>query len=62
MLTYCWKWKNNTENVDFKVLKTKNERTMLLSKCAVCSSKKSRFKREQEVKGLLGINLCMKCI
>ena len=44
------------------MLKTKNERTMLLSKCAVCSSKKSRFKREQEVKGLLGINLCMKCI
>ena len=26
---------------------------MLLSKCAVCSSKKSRFLKEQEAKGIL---------
>ena len=59
MLAYCLKCKkkkqkkNKTENVDPKVLKTKNGRTMLLSKCAVCSSKKSRFMKEQEAKGLL---------
>ena len=58
MLTYCLKCKkkqqkNKTENVDPKVLKTKNGRTMLLSKCALCSSKKSRFMKEQEAKGLL---------
>ena len=47
------KKKNKTENVDPKVLKTKNGRTMLLSKCALCSSKKSRFMKEQEAKGLL---------
>ena len=35
------------------MLKTKNGRTMLLSKCAVCGSKKSRFMKEQESKGLL---------
>ena len=33
--------------------KTKNGRLMLLSKCAVCSSKKSRFIKEREAKGLL---------
>ena len=36
-----------------KVLKTKNGRTMLSSKCALCSSKKSRFMKEQEAKGTL---------
>ena len=30
----------------FKVLKTKNGRTMLSSKCAVCCNKKSRFIQE----------------
>ena len=43
----------DTENVDSKVIKTKNSKTMLLSKCAVCSSKKSRFIKEQEAKGIL---------
>ena len=33
--------------------KTKNGRLMLSSKCAVCGSKKSRFMKEQEAKGLL---------
>ena len=43
----------NTENVDSQVLKTQDSRTMLLSKCAVCSCKKSRFMKEQEAKGIL---------
>ena len=43
----------NTENVDSKVLKTKNGKTVLSSKCAVCSSKKSRFMKEQEAKWVL---------
>ena len=30
-----------------------NGKTMLLSKCAICDSKKSRFIKNQEVKGLL---------
>ena len=33
----------DTQNVDSKLLKTKNGRTLLLSKCAACRSKKSRF-------------------
>ena len=52
MLSYCWKCKNNIENVDPKVIKAKNGRTMLSSKCAVCDSKKSRFMKEQEASRL----------
>ena len=43
----------NTENVGSKVSKIKNGRTMLFSKCGVCNSKKSRFMKEQETKGIL---------
>ena len=35
------------------MLETKNGRTILSSKCAVCGNKKSRFIQEQEAKGLL---------
>ena len=35
------------------MLKTKNGRPMLSSKCPVCRSKKSKFIKEQEAKGLL---------
>ena len=35
------------------MIKTKNGRLVLLSNCAVCSNKKSRFMKKQEVKGLL---------
>ena len=33
--------------------KNKNGRLMLLPKCAVCNSKKSRFIKEQETKELM---------
>ena len=36
-----------------KVGRTKNGTIMLLSKCAVCNSKKSKFLKEQEAKGIL---------
>ena len=53
MLTYCLKCKKNTKNIDAKMLKTKNGRLNLSSKCAACGSKKSRFMKEKESKGLL---------
>ena len=37
-----------------KIARTKNERIMFLSKCAVCDSKKSKFIKQQEASGLLG--------
>ena len=49
MLTYCLKCKKDTESVDLKI---KNGRLMLLWKCDVCGSKKSKFIKEQEAKGL----------
>ena len=52
MLTYCLKCKKNTKNVDSKVFKTKNGRSMLSSKCAICGGKKPRFMKEQEAKEL----------
>ena len=39
--------------MDTKTKKPKNGRLMLLSKCAVCGSKKSRFIKEQKAKRLL---------
>ena len=41
------------KKLKIKVLKTWNNRTMLLSKCAICGNKKSRFMKEQDGKGLL---------
>ena len=43
MLLYCLKFKKNTESKNPRFVETKNGRTMLLSKCAVCDSKISKF-------------------
>ena len=53
MLCYCLKCKSNTESVNPRVSATSNVRTMILSKCAICGSKKSKFIKNQEAKGLL---------
>ena len=53
MKSYCLKCRKNTENINPRVLKTINGRTMVSSKCAICDSKKSRFIKNQESKGLL---------
>ena len=53
MKSYCLKCRKNTENINPRVSKTSNNRTMVLSKCAICGSKKSRFIKNQEGKGLL---------
>ena len=43
----------NTENINPKVSKTNNDKTMILSKCATCASKKSKFIKKQEASGIL---------
>ena len=53
MKSYCLKCRKNTENINPKVSKTSTNRTMVLSKCAICSSKISRFIKNQKAKGLL---------
>ena len=51
--SYCLKCRKNTENIDPEILSTSNGKAMILSKCAICGSKKSRFIKNQEAKGLL---------
>ena len=53
MVSYCLKCKKNTESINPKVSKTTNGKMMILSKCAICGSKKSKFIKEQKAKGLL---------
>ena len=36
-----------------KIVRTKNNRLIMQSKCSVCGIKKSRFAKEQEAKGSL---------
>ena len=53
MLPYCLRCKKNAESIDPKVSATSNGRIMILSKCAICGSKKSKFIKKQEAKALL---------
>ena len=52
-MLYCVKCKKNKESTDPKFSKTKINKILLSSKCAVCNSKKSRFAKEQEATRLL---------
>ena len=52
MFSYCLKCRKNTESKNPKVVRTKNGIIMPLSRCAVCNSKKSKFFKEQEARGL----------
>ena len=40
MNTYCLSCKKYTRNINPKVIKTKNNRKMMLSKCSGCNNKK----------------------
>ena len=53
MLSYCLKCKKNTESINRKISTTGNGKTMILSKCAICDAKISKFIKKQEEKGLL---------
>ena len=52
MKSYCLKCEKDTENINPRVLNTSNGRAMI-SKCAICGSKKSRFIKNKEAKRLL---------
>ena len=51
--TYCLSCRKNTEDNNLKIVKSKNNRSMMQSNCAIYGSKKSRFIKEQQAKGLL---------
>ena len=48
-----FKYRKDTDNINTKVSSTSNGKAMILSKCATCGSKKSRFIKNQEAKLLL---------
>ena len=42
-ITYCLSCKKDTRNIDSKVIKTKNNKRVMSSKCSICNNKKSTF-------------------
>ena len=50
MLSYRLKCEENTKRINPSVSKAINGGTMILSKCAVCNTKKSRFIKKEETK------------
>ena len=52
MKSYYLKCGKDIENINPRVSNTSNGKTMILSKCAIYDSKKSRFIKNQEAKGL----------
>ena len=53
MESYCLKCRKYTENINPQLSSTRNGKAIILSKCAICGNKKSRFIKNQEPKGLL---------
>ena len=53
MKSFCLKSRKDTENINPWVSGTNNGKAVILSKCAICGNKKSRFIKNQEAKGLL---------
>ena len=53
MGSYCLKCRKYTKNINPQVSSTSNNKLMILSKCEICNSNKSKFINKQEAKGLL---------
>ena len=53
MESYSLKCKKHTKNINPQVSSTSNGKLMILSKYAICGSKKSKFINKQEASGLL---------
>ena len=51
--TYCLVCRKYSKNINPKIVRNKQNRSMIQSNCAICNSKKSRFIKEQQVMGIL---------
>ena len=40
-ITYCLSCKIDTRNIDLKVIKVKNKKRVIISRCSICNNKKS---------------------
>ena len=50
MNAYCVKCRKITENIDPKMFRTQNKRSVMKSKCSDCRIKKSRFVKKTRSK------------
>ena len=57
--TYCVSCRKYTKNTNLRIVKSKNNRSVIQSNCTICNSKKSRFVKEHQASGLLS-NLAIK--
>ena len=53
MESYCLKSNKHTKNIDPQLSSISNDKLMILSKCAIYGSKKSKFFLKKEASGLL---------
>ena len=51
--TYCLVCRKFTKNINPKIVRSSQKRSMIQSNCATCASKKSRFIKEQQAMGIL---------
>ena len=57
--TYCLACRKYTKIINPKIVRNRQNRSMIKSYCAICGSKKSRFIKEQQAMGILS-NLVIK--
>ena len=53
MKSYCSKCRKDAENINPKVSSSSKGKAMILSKCAICGGKKSRYIKNPEAKEIL---------
>ena len=51
--TYCLVCRKYTKNINPKIFRNRQNRSMIQSNCSICSRKKSRFIKEQQAMGIL---------
>ena len=51
--TYCLVCRKYSKNINPKIVRNRQNRSIIQSNCAICNSKKSRFIKEQQVMGIL---------
>ena len=59
--TYCLVYRKYTKNINPKIVRNRQNRSMIQSNCAICGSKNSRFIKEQQAMGILS-NLGIKTL
>ena len=53
MESFCLQCKKHTKNINPQVSSTSIGKFMILSKCAICRSRRSKFIKKQDAEGLL---------